>query len=172
MTEPESDTLRIRDARLEELDLVALVIRAAYQEYAPHFPRDAWESYVRNMMDVRSRLGESELIVAEQYGHILGAVTLYSDGSCYRQEGWPTDWAAIRLLAVDPDSRRQGIAGALMEECLQRCRHSGIATLGLHTSKVMEGARKMYEKMGFIRAAEFDSHPSPGVVIMAYRLDL
>ena len=172
MTQPDNSTLSIRDAQLEELDEVALVIKAAYQEYAPHFPAKAWEDYVRNMTDVRGRLGDSELIVAERAGHILGAVTFYPDGSCYRQQKWPTDWAAIRLLAIHPESRRQGIARALMLECLQRCHDRGIATLGLHTTEVMIGAQKLYNKMGFVRVQEFDSHPRPGLIIMAYRLHL
>jgi hypothetical protein len=33
-------------------------------------------------------------------------------------------------------------------------------------------AKRMYEKMGFRRMPEFDFHPRPEVVVMAYRLDL
>jgi len=60
----------------------------------------------------------------------------------------------------------------LMEECIRRCRKQGIATIGLHTTEMMDVARRMYEKMGFVRVPELDVHPGPGVVVMAYRLDL
>ena len=53
-----------------------------------------------------------------------------------------------------------------------RCRKRGVRTIGLHTTVIMEVARGMYERMGFVRAPEYDFHPRPEVVVMAYRLDL
>ena len=47
-----------------------------------------------------------------------------------------------------------------------------VPTLGLHTTEKMSVARGMYERMGFVRVPEFDFHPAPQVVVMAYRLDL
>lgn len=172
MSEPSGDFLNVRDAWPEELDEVAIVIGAAYREYALLFPSEAWETYARNIVDVRSRLGETELIVAERSGNILGVVTFYPDGSRPGGEGWPAGWAGIRLLAVHPKYRGQGIARALMHECFRRCRELGIATVGLHTSEVMATARGMYERMGFVRADEFDFYPTDGTVVIAYLLDL
>ena len=163
---------RIRDARAEELDQVALLIRDAYQEYQASFPPGVWEGYARDIMDVRGRLDKSVLIVAEQSGGLVGAVTFYPGASPPKQKGWPSGWTGIRLLAVHPDARGKGIGGALMEECLRRSRQMGARTLGLHTTEPMAVARGMYERMGFVRVPEFDFHPAPGAVVMAYRLDL
>lgn len=135
-------------------------------------PHPAWENYLENVMDVCSRLKEAELIVAEISGHLAGAVTLYVDSTKSLQEGWPAGWAGIRLLAVHPAYRGRGIGRALMEECVRRCRSRGITTIGLHTTELMAIARSMYEKMGFKRDTKFDFYPRPGVVVMAYRLDL
>ena len=121
------------------------------------------------MSDVQSRMADSELIIAEINNHIAGAVTLYPQGS---DNGWPEGWAGIRLLAVHPDYRGQGIGRALMEECIRRCRERGTKTLGLHTTELMKVAREMYERMGFKRTHEFDFHPTPDNVVYAYRLDL
>jgi ribosomal protein S18 acetylase RimI-like enzyme len=117
-------------------------------------------------------LSESKLIVAELDGQLAGMVTLYLDAEHSSQGGWPRGWASIRLLALHPDYRGRGIGHALMEECIRRCRDQGIATIGLHTTEMMDVARRMYEKIGFVRAPEFDFYPRPGVVVMAYRLDL
>ena len=111
------------------------------------------------------------MIVSEVGTKLAGTVTLYMNAKD-SDESWPEGWAAIRLLAVDPQCRRLGIAKALIEECLQRCRKWGIATVGLHTSEIMSVAVQMYENMGFVRAPEFDFHPRPGVIVMAYRLNL
>jgi GNAT superfamily N-acetyltransferase len=167
-----NEQLILREARSDELDDISLLIRDAYQQYENSLPPEAWKSYVEDMMDVRGRLSESQLIVAETDGQLAGAVTLYLEAEHSIQEGWPSGWAGIRLLAVRPAYRGRGIGRALMEECIRRCRNQGIVTIGLHTTEIMEVARRMYESMGFVRVPEFDFHPTPGVVVMAYRLDL
>ena len=172
MATPMEERLRIRDARVDELDQVALLIHDAYLEYQASFPPEAWESYARDMMDVRGRLDSSELIVVEHAGGLVGAVTFYPNASQSEQEGWPPGWTGVRLLAVHPDARGLGIGRALMDECLRRSRQRAAGTLGLHTTELMAVARGMYERMGFVRVPEFDFHPAPKVVIMAYRLDL
>ncbi len=164
--------LLLREARSDELDNVSLLIRDAYQQYKNFLPLEAWKFYVEDMMDVRRRFNESQLIVAELDGQLAGTVTLYLDAGHSSQEGWPNGWAGIRLLAVHPAYRGRGIGRALMEECIRRCRNQGIATIGLHTTEMMDVARRMYERMGFVRVPEFDFYPRPGVVVMAYRLDL
>ena len=166
----------VRDARVEELDQVAVLMGDAYQEYRAAFPAEVWEGYLRDIMDVRSRIGFSELIVAEQGrpeggGRLVGAVTFYPDASQSEQQMWPSGWAGLRLLAVHPKARGMGIGRVLMDECLRRSRLLAVPTLGLHTTEMMSVARGMYERMGFVRVPEFDFHPRPQVVIMAYRLD-
>ena len=172
MAGPMEERLRIRDAGSEELDQVALLIRDAYVEYQASFPPEVWEGYARDIMDVRSRLDTSELIVAEHAGGVVGAVTFYPNASPSEQGEWPPGWTGVRLLAVHPDARGLGIGRALMDECLRRSRQRGAGTLGLHTTELMAVARGMYERMGFVRMPEFDFHPAPGVVVIAYRLDL
>lgn len=164
--------LILREARPDDFDNVSRLMRDAYQQYENFFPTEAWKFYVEDMMDVRRRLNESQLIVAELDGQIAGAVTLYLDAGHSSREVWPRGWAGIRLLAVHPAYRGRGTGRALMEECIRRCRDQGIVTIGLHTTEMMDVARRMYEKMGFVRVPEYDFYPRPGMVVMAYRLDL
>jgi GNAT superfamily N-acetyltransferase len=161
--------IKLRDARPGELEHVAKLLVAAYQEYEEFMQADRWDWYRNDMINVRSRIPDSELIVAEVRNKIAGAVTLYPQGS---NNGWPAGWAGIRLLAVDPDFRGRGIGRGLMEECIRRCRERGTKTIGLHTTEIMKVARAMYEQMGFKRTPEFDFHPAPDTVVFAYRFDL
>jgi ribosomal protein S18 acetylase RimI-like enzyme len=167
-----NNELIVRDARPEELDKISVLLKEAYQQYRSMLPSDAWNYYLEDIMNVRSRFDESQLIVAEVNKQLAGAVTLYLSARSSTQEVWPRSWAGIRLLAVHPSYRKRGIGRALMEECLRRCREKGITTVGLHTTEMMDVARQLYERMGFIRAPKFDFHPRPGVVVMAYKLDL
>ena len=162
----------VRDAGVEDLDQVSLLIRDAYQEYQANFSPEVWEGYARDIMDVRSRLDTSELIVAENSGRLVGAVTFYPNTSPSDQGGWPAGWTGIRLLAVHPDARGMGIGRVLMDECLRRSRLLSATALGLHTTELMGIARGMYERMGFVRVPEYDFQAGPEVVVLGYRLDL
>ncbi len=161
----------LRDARSDELAQVASIMKDAYQEYQAHFPADVWERYAANIMDVQSRLGVSELIVAERDGDVVGSVTLYPNVA-NTEQNWPPGWAGVRLLAVHPDARGQGIGRVLMDECLRRARQRRSLAVGLHTSDIMKVARCLYERMGFVRVPEFDFYPGSGWVVVAYRLEL
>lgn len=164
--------LFIRNARLDELDEVSLLLKEAYQQYENFIPPERWKSYLEDIIDMKSRLGESDLIVAELDRRLAGSVTLYLDGSGSFPEAWPRGWAVVRLLAVHPEYRDRGIGRALMDECIRRCRHAGISSIGLHTTEAMDIARRMYERMGFVRFPESDFRPAPDIVVMAYRLQL
>jgi ribosomal protein S18 acetylase RimI-like enzyme len=164
--------VKIRDARPEEAGRVALLLRAAYQQYQKFMPPDAWQFYLADIMDVRGRLTEGDVMVAEKDERLVGTVTLYAKPSTSGEAEWPEGWCGVRLLGVDPQYRGMGIARALMDECLAKCRKHGHKAVGLHTAEIMDIAKGMYERMGFKRVPEFDFHPRPDVVIMAYKLDL
>jgi ribosomal protein S18 acetylase RimI-like enzyme len=169
---PGNCAIQIRDARPQEAARIALLLRSAYNEYQAVMPPYAWQAYLADIMNVRGRMADDDLIVAESDGKLVGTVTVFMDDQRSFDDGWPKGWAAIRLLGVAPKNRGCGIGRALMDECLSRCRVSGIKTIGLHTAEIMSAAKKMYERMGFTRAPEFDFHPMSGVVIMAYKLDI
>jgi ribosomal protein S18 acetylase RimI-like enzyme len=167
----------IRDAREDELDEVADVISAAYAQYGP--PQgsvgalvDAFDEYRVEQRDVRSRLADSQLIVAVDDGRIAGTVTFYPPGSEKKGEGWPLEWAAIRLLAVHPDVRGRGLGRSLTDECVRRACALGAPTVGLHTAHIMAVAQAMYERMGFIRYPENDFPITDDFVVVAYTLAL
>ena len=172
MAQPNEERSNVRNAGVEDLNQVSLLIRDAYQEYQANFSPEVWERYSREIMDVRSRLDTSELIVAENSGRLVGAVTFYPNTSPSDQGGWPAGWTGIRLLAVHPDARGMGIGRVLMDECLRRSRLLSATALGLHTTELMGIAQGMYERMGFVRVPEYDFQAGPEVVVLGYRLDL
>ena len=164
--------LRIRDARADELDTVAAVMVAAYEEYIPPDATGDVLAYREEIRDVRSRQAYATLIIATEGDRILGAVTYFPDAGGDTHAGWPRGWAAIRLLAVHPEARGHGVGRALTEECIRRARANGARAVGLHTTVFMAVARAMYERMGFVRVPRFDFTPMPGILVMAYQLTL
>src|ERR1051326_3381889 len=111
---------RIREARPDELDEVAGVIRAAYSEYLARIPEERHQRYLDRTADVRGRLGESELYVAERDGRVVGTVARYPNRAGESVEGWPEGWSGVRVLGVLPEARGQGIGRALVEHVIQR----------------------------------------------------
>ena len=81
-------------------------------------------------------------------------------------------WPEVRLLAVAPSARRQGVGAALMTECVRRARKEGAQFLTLHTNTLMRAAIRLYERMGFKRYPEFDFSVSDDVTVRGYHLDL
>jgi hypothetical protein len=59
-----------------------------------------------------------------------------------------------------------------MQECVGRVRRAGGRVLSLHTTDLMHTARRMYERMGFVRAPELDFRPTPDTTVLGFRLDL
>lgn len=164
----------IRDVRNNELDETARVMVDAYREFSKDLPDHLWKPYAEEIADVRRRLPFADLIVAERSGKIIGAVTFYPDASLSEHEGWPETFAEIRLLSVASDAREFGLGRMLTEECLRRARENRNPTVGLHTSRLMEVARGMYERMGFQRAPEYDFEPDADfdITALAYTLDV
>jgi len=165
--------LKIRNARSEDRDAARKITLAAFQQYAAFMPPPRWEGYRENILATLTDVGLAQHIVAEKEGVILGSVLLYPPGTAFStpDEG-PLTCPEVRLLAVAPEARGQGIGTALMKEGIRRARRLGAACLNLHTTDMMQVAMRMYERLGFVRAPELDFHPDPSITVKAYRLEL
>jgi ribosomal protein S18 acetylase RimI-like enzyme len=165
-------SVSLRDARPDELDAIGEMMVAAYAEFVPPSHPPEWRAYEAEIRDVRRRLATAALIVAADGERLAGAVTYYPDATKETNVPWPASWAVFRLLAVHPEARGRGIGRLLTEECIRRARATGRAAVGLHTTHLMNVARAMYERMGFVRVPELDFFPMPTFRVMAYRLTL
>ncbi len=163
--------LYIRDAGPDERDAIRGVTMAAYAQYASIMPH--WEMYREHVLETLAQDGPEARIVAERDGAIVGSVLLYpAAADVYETGSANTGWPEVRLLAVSPAARGQGVGSALLEECIRRARSAGATTLGLHTEDIMAVAQRMYERTGFVRAPETDFRPAEGVLVKGYRLSL
>jgi predicted N-acetyltransferase YhbS len=164
--------LQLRDARASDRGAIEAVTLSAFQEYAALMP-NRWEDYRQNMLATLGAVQPAAQIVAEQESEIIGSVLLYPQGTVIAIPGSAPItliWPEVRLLAVAPAARGQGVGAALMQECMHRARHSGARALALHTSDIKNAAMRLYERMGFRRAPELDFEPAPGVTAKGYLL--
>jgi ribosomal protein S18 acetylase RimI-like enzyme len=146
---------------------VEALVKLAYQEFQGYFPETAWSAWMDNI----SKVVHSEtgiILMAVESGKIRGVVKFYPDAASSESGQWPPGAAAIRILAVHPAHRGQGLGRRLVQECLDRARILKIPKIYLYTGSFMKAARRLYERFGFQRIPEYDKEPGP----LAYGLDV
>lgn len=94
----------VREARLEEAETIVRLI---------NFHAQDGEVLFRTLEDVQENISDS--FVYEKNDEILG--------TCSLKYGWDK-LVEIRSLAVDPRHYRQGVASALVEQCIDRAKSS------------------------------------------------
>ena len=166
----------IRPATRGEIPEISELVAAAIGAYRGTVSDLVLELYIERSVDFESRWDRGEVLVATQYGRVLGTVTYYAEAA---DAGFPAQWASFGTLAVHPGIQRRGVASLLVRQCVSRAA-LGASAIGIHTAKFMPGARQLYEGMGFVRAPEYDLWASQFIAIsdaddvhmMGYWLDL
>ena len=90
--------------------------------------------------------------MAEMDGQIVGSVFVVEQSD---------NVAKLRMLLVEPRVRGLGIGGRLVEECIRFARQKGYTKLVLWTNSILVGARRIYERAGFV-LTESEAHHSFG----------
>lgn len=159
----------LRAARPEECDEVGALTLAAYLQSGLV---DDGSDYAGQLQAARQRAEQAELIVAvDAVGALLGTVTFCLPGTPYAEISQPGE-AEFRMLAVTAAARSRGIARTLVEECVTRARRGRSQRLLLCTQARNATSIRLYERLGFVRAPERDWEPQPGLLLLAYALDL
>jgi ribosomal protein S18 acetylase RimI-like enzyme len=154
--------LCIREARPDEFDALGRLLVDVYARLEG-FPRPEeqprYYALLANIGDF-TRKPQAQLLVAlDAQDRLLGGVVYFGDMAHYGSGGTAgslTHASGIRLLGVAPAARGHGVGRALTEACIQRARGRGHARVVLHTTRAMQVAWGMYERLGFERAPELD----------------
>src|SRR5688572_19376126 len=151
----------------DHAEIAALNV-AAYEEFRPVCGEEAWARMRATLEAVDELASEAELLVVRGEGRLLGSVAYLPAGRT--APPLPREWASVRLLAVDPEARGRGVGAALVHACIARARAEGTDVLGLYTTGMMDTARALYARLGFVRDAVLP--PRHGQPCWRYRLDL
>jgi ribosomal protein S18 acetylase RimI-like enzyme len=137
---------RLREYQSTDAPAVDAIALSAFEQY-----RDAysdWAALSARLAQMVLNANQSEIIVAERGGRVVGAVA-YVGPTQPKPSFYPPEWPMVRMLVVEPSQRGLGIGRALTEECIRRAVRDGAPLIALHTSSIMRVALPLYERMGF-----------------------
>jgi ribosomal protein S18 acetylase RimI-like enzyme len=160
----------VRLARPDEHDAIHDLTLSAYGQFAATMEPSAWDG-LRDAIEAALSIDRgAQQIVAEQGGVLVGSVMLFPPSAdAYGDLGPRVGWPEIRALAVAPNARGLGVARLLVHECMRRAREGGAEAIGLHTSRSMHEAIRLYERCGFVREPDLDIHVAGAEPVEAYR---
>ncbi|MFL5496114.1 MAG: GNAT family N-acetyltransferase [Gemmatimonadales bacterium] len=141
--------LSVRQAGLEDLDLVAPLFDAYRQFYRQ--PHDL--PVARAFLHARLTAGDSEVYLAEAAGAVLGFVQLYPLFSSTGPR--PGRIWLLNDLYVVPSARGRGVGRQLMDRARQLAEETGAQSIELTTARSNTLAQALYESLGYRRDEEF-----------------
>jgi GNAT superfamily N-acetyltransferase len=145
----------VRPAAVAEHDAIRGLLDVAYAQYRAAIPAEVWGRYRSDLLDLDRHAQNGRLLVATVDGALAGYAAFYPDATA-QDLGWPSGWASGRGLAVDPRYRGRGVANALLAAFEVAAQDVGAPVFAFHTSGFMTTARALYERLGYLRAPEFD----------------
>ncbi|ENN88417.1 acetyltransferase [Rhizobium freirei PRF 81] len=92
-------------------------------------------------------LDDVVVLVAEDRGFVIGYVYAALEGADYMTLRGPA--AVIHDIFVNPDRRREGVGRGLLERAISTLSRKGAPRIILSTAYKNEGARSLFERMGF-----------------------
>lgn len=147
-------TARLAIRAFEERDAEA--VRALFIKInrllAPPDMKQAFERYIDD--SITKEIGRPKDYYGEKGG---GFWVAEIDRAIVGMFGLEPSGAAameLRRMYVDPDFRRRGIAGAMLDFAERHCRNEGRRRLDLSTSEVQSAALAFYRAAGYVEVRE------------------
>jgi ribosomal protein S18 acetylase RimI-like enzyme len=160
----------VREARPDEHERLGEIVVDAYRALG------ALEGggYVAELRDVARRAREAAVLAAIDgtTGVPIGCVTYVPGPESPWAELLEPGEAGVRMLAVDPGAEGRGAGTALVRACVARAQADGMRRLVLHSRPIMTRAQQIYGRVGFRRDETRDWEPVPGILLLAFALDL
>lgn len=127
----------------------------------------ASSDYAATLADTANRARDTEILVGLHNGRVAGSITVARPGSSYAPLA-AEDELEFRMLAVAKSARGRGIGSTLVRHVLDLAGAEGYRAVVLSTMPAMVDARRLYERLGFVRAADRDWEVVPGVVLPVF----
>ena len=164
------DQVIVRPILPTEFAEVGQLTRQAYLDMGTIEQTD---TYVDTLADVTARVADdmAKVFVADVAGQVVATVTYCPFGSSLTVVCNPGDYE-FRMLAVDTNWHRHGIAMALVNYCDAVAYSQGITTSIACFGPHNEAAHNLYLHMGFAPAPERDWWYTPSKKLLTYTREI
>ncbi len=145
-------------SEFEEIGRLMIKVYSGLDGFPKENEQPAYYNILANIGDFTLK-PETELFAVSSHGKILGAVVYCGDMQYYGSGGTATsetNTAGFRLLAVAQEAQGKGIGKLLTLECIRKAKEKELSQMIIHSTKAMQTAWKMYEKLGFERSEDLD----------------
>ncbi len=132
----------IRDFALPDIEYVITRHKELYAEEYGFSP--VFGAYVEKGVRRFAQTFDAEnecMLIAEQDTHPVGSIVIVRNKE---------DTAQLRYFLLEPSVRGQGLGNRLVDSALAFCRSKGYRVVFLETISILEAARHIYAKHGFI----------------------
>lgn len=167
----------VRKARDNEYGPLGRLMVQVYSQL-DGFPKEneqpRYYHMLANIGELVNNPGVEILVAVSADGGLAGGVVYFSDMSHYGSGGMATkekNTSGFRLLAVDPMSRGNGAGKLLVQSCIQKAKEKKHHQVIIHSTKAMQTAWSMYERLGFTRSADLDFQQGE-LSVFGFRLQL
>ncbi|RJO75015.1 GNAT family N-acetyltransferase [Nocardia panacis] len=162
------DGLVVRAARPEDYAAIGELTARVYVGEG-HVHPDS--SYVAELADTSRRATLADILVAEYEGRVVGSLTVARPGTPYAEVALPGE-LEFRMLVVSESARGLGAGTALVRSVIERARSESFAGVAITTMTTMTDARRIYDRLGFVRVPERDWFTDSGMRLPVLRLAL
>lgn len=152
----------IRAAKPNEFAAIGQLMVDVYSKLVG-FPNEieqpAYYKMLANIGELTKKPQTELLVAVSPEGKISGGVVYFGDMQFYGSGGAATkekNASGFRLLAVNPSVRGEGLGKLLTNACINKAKKTKQQQVIIHTTKAMQIAWKMYEKIGFKRSVDLD----------------
>ncbi|WP_299443092.1 GNAT family N-acetyltransferase [uncultured Aquimarina sp.] len=152
----------VRDANPDEFTKIGELMVKVYSQLDGFPNQEEQPNYYKTLANIGSLTEKPNtrlLIAISEGGEIGGGVVYFSDMQYYGSGGTAPqekNAAGFRLLAVAPAARGKGIGRLLTKTCIEFAKNEKQNQVIIHSTKAMQIAWKMYEKLGFKRSEDLD----------------
>jgi ribosomal protein S18 acetylase RimI-like enzyme len=142
MGEMRDGAVSLREARADEAEALAALVRAAFEEYRGVLDPPS-SAHAQTAANLAREMADGAALVAEADGAPVGCVLLHPRG----------DHLYVDRLAVHPAWRGRGIAGLLVAAAEARARAAGLPACRLSVRLSLAENRAWYERLGYAQYA-------------------
>lgn len=154
--------IEIRPYKTGEVGYIACMHMALYQSIY-HF-KPVFEKYLlMGLTEFIKNPDGSQLWVADDNEKLIGSIAI-----CRVDD----NTAQLRWFLVDPQYHGHGLGHKLMTAALDFCRERGYRHIFLWTADVLEAARHLYGKYGFVHVQDEPNYEWTDALITEERWDL